>query len=202
MMGLPIKQLVLATNENNVLDEFFRTGVYRVRKSSETFHTSSPSMDISKASNFERFMFDLLGRDANRTRELFGQQLSGTGQFDLSADPAFAQISRYGFVSGASTHNDRLNTMRDAYFNHGEMIDTHTADGVTVARRFKESDVPMIVLETALPIKFADTVQEALGRKPLRPAGYDDIELMPQRFVEIEADAARVKQYIVEHSVA
>lgn len=201
MMGLPIKQLVLATNENNVLDEFFRTGVYRVRKSSETFHTSSPSMDISKASNFERFVFDLLGRDTSRTSELFGQQLPETAKFDLSADPAFAQINRYGFVSGASTHNDRLNTMRDAYFNHGEMIDTHTADGVTVARRYTEPDVPMIVLETALPIKFAETVQEAIGRKPLRPAGYEDIELMPQRFVEIEADAVQVKHFIMEHCI-
>ncbi len=85
MMGLPIDQLVLATNENNVLDEFFRTGTYRVRSSAETHETSSPSMDISKASNFERFVFDLLGRDAARTRELFGPTLARDGGFTLDA---------------------------------------------------------------------------------------------------------------------
>ena len=80
MMGLPIARLVVATNENDVLDEFFRTGRYRVRAAAETFETSSPSMDISKASNFERFMFDLLGRDGARTRELFGTALDATAR--------------------------------------------------------------------------------------------------------------------------
>ena len=75
MMGLPIDQLVVATNENDVLDEFFRTGIYRVRGSAETHETSSPSMDISKASNFERFVFDLLGRDGARVKALFGDAL-------------------------------------------------------------------------------------------------------------------------------
>ncbi len=73
MMGLPIDQLVVATNENDVLDEFFRTGVYRVRKSAETYHTSSPSMDISKASNFERFVYDLLDGDRRASHALFQQ---------------------------------------------------------------------------------------------------------------------------------
>ena len=75
MMGLPIRKLVLATNENDVLDEFFRTGTYRVRNGAETHETSSPSMDISKASNFERFVFDLLGRDGARVRQLFDDEI-------------------------------------------------------------------------------------------------------------------------------
>ena len=99
MMGLPIEQLVLATNENDVLDEFFRTGVYRVRAAADTHETSSPSMDISKASNFERFVFDLLGRDGARVKSLFGEQLARDGRFDLSGEPAFRQArDRYGFV--------------------------------------------------------------------------------------------------------
>ena len=164
-MGLPIGQLVVATNENDVLDEFFRTGVYRVRGSADTHETSSPSMDISKASNFERFVFDLLGRDGTRTRALFHDALAQGGRFDLSADPAFAQArQRFGFVSGKSTHADRLATIRDVYEKHGVMIDTHTADGVKVARQHLQPGVPMIVLETALPIKFAATIREALGR--------------------------------------
>ncbi|MEY4416209.1 MAG: hypothetical protein RIQ53_3502, partial [Pseudomonadota bacterium] len=130
-MGLPIRRLVLATNENDVLDEFFRTGAYRVRGSAETYETSSPSMDISKASNFERFVFDLVGRDAARVKALFGAQLAAAGQFDLGRDPAFEQAARrYGFVSGRSTHADRLATIRDTWQRLGVMVDTHTADGL------------------------------------------------------------------------
>ncbi len=200
MMGLPIERLVVATNENDVLDEFFRTGVYRVRGSADTHETSSPSMDISKASNFERFVFDLLGRDGGRVKSLFGEQLSKAGKFDLSADPAFAQArSRYGFVSGKSTHANRLATIRDTWERFGVMIDTHTADGVKVAREHLQPGVPMIVLETALPIKFAATIVEALGREPERPAGFEGIEQLPKRVVVIAADVQVVKDYIVRH---
>ena len=200
MMGLPVEQLVVATNENDVLDEFFRTGVYRVRGSADTFETSSPSMDISKASNFERFVFDLLGRDAARTRALFGDALNSEGRFDLSADPHFAQAaSRYGFVSGRSTHADRLRTIRDSFERFGQMIDTHTADGVKVAREHLQAGVPMIVLETALPIKFAATIVEALGQEPSRPAKFEGIEALPKRVKVMPADAGLVKAYIAEH---
>ncbi len=200
MMGLPIDRLVLATNENDVLEEFFRTGVYRVRSSADTHETSSPSMDISKASNFERFVFDLLGRDGARVRQLFGDELARTGQFDLSADPAFRQAAaRYGFVSGKSTHADRLATIRDTWQRFGVMIDTHTADGLKVARQYRVPGVPMIVLETALPIKFAATIVEALGREPGRPAAFDGIEQLPRRVTVLPADVQAVKGFIVGH---
>jgi len=200
LMGLPIERLVVATNENDVLDEFFRTGVYRVRGSADTHETSSPSMDISKASNFERFVFDLLGRDGAKVKSLFGEQLSKAGKFDLSADPVFAQArSRYGFVSGKSTHANRLATIRDTWERFGVMIDTHTADGVKVAREHLQPGVPMIVLETALPIKFAATIVEALGREPDRPAKFVGIEALPKRVVVIDADVQVVKDYIVRH---
>ncbi len=200
MMGLPIERLVVATNENDVLDEFFRTGVYRVRGSADTHETSSPSMDISKASNFERFVFDLLGRDGARVQALFGEQLGKAGRFDLSADPAFAQTrTKYGFVSGRSTHAHRLATIRDTFERFGVMIDTHTADGVKVAREQMQGGVPMIVLETALPIKFASTIVEALGREPERPARFEGIEDLPKRVTVIEADVRVVKDYIASH---
>jgi threonine synthase len=200
MMGLPIYKLVVATNENNVLEEFFRTGVYRVRTSANTHETSSPSMDISKASNFERFVFDLLGRDADRTRSLFHDQILQTGHFDLSGDAGFSTIAaRYGFVSGVSTHTDRLATIQDTYRRFDTIVDTHTADGLKVARDFVEPSVPMIVLETALPIKFAETIQEALGHLPPRPAGFEGIEQLPKRLVVLHADAAIIKQYIAEN---
>ena len=198
-MGLPIEQLVVATNENDVLDEFFRTGIYRVRGSSDTFETSSPSMDISKASNFERFIFDLLGRDATRVAQLFGPALSQKGMFDLSADPLFAQArTRYGFASGRSTHANRLETIRDCAQRLGQMIDPHTADAVKVAREYLKPGVAMIALETALPIKFAATLVEALGQEPHRPAAFNGIEEKPKRVQVMPVSVQQVKDYIAK----
>ena len=198
-MGLPIRRLVLATNENKVLDEFFRTGTYRVRGSAETHETSSPSMDISKASNFERFVFDLLGRDAARTRALFKTEVEQRGAFTLSAEE-FARIAGFGFVSGSSTHGDRLATIRDTWTRFGTMIDTHTADGLKVGREHIEPGVPMIVLETALPAKFAQTIVEAIGREPDRPAALQGIEALPKRFKVMPVNLQAVKDYIRDNS--
>ena len=201
MMGLPIAQLVVATNENDVLDEFFRTGVYRVRNSRDTLETSSPSMDISKASNFERFVFDLVGRDAALTSDLFGRQLSTQGYFDLSAHAAFVEAAtRYGFASGKSTHTNRLQTIRETFDRFNVVIDTHTADGVKVAREHLLAGVPMLVLETALPIKFAATIEQALGRPPERPPGFDGIEDLPKRVKLMPADVDQIKAYVVAHA--
>jgi len=204
MMGLPIDKLVVATNENDVLDEFFRTGVYRVRASSETFHTSSPSMDISKASNFERFIYDLVGRDSERTRALF-RRIDTHGGFDLSgglgADgDEFKRVKAYGFVSGKSTHADRIDTIRVAADDYGIVIDTHTADGIKVAREHMAPGVPMIVLETALAAKFNETILEALGMDAERPAGFEDIESLPQKFVVMQPNVDEMKTFIAAHT--
>ncbi|MET0543432.1 MAG: threonine synthase [Variovorax sp.] len=200
MMGLPIHTLVVATNENDVLDEFFRTGVYRVRSAADTHETSSPSMDISKASNFERFVFDLVGRDAVRLRGLFETGLGRTGRFDLRGDPVFAlAATRFGFRSSRSTHADRLATIRDTDERFATLIDTHTADGLKAAREHLVPGVPMVVLETALPIKFAETIVEALGREPDRPARFVGIEALPKRVTRLPVDAQAVKAYIAQH---
>ena len=183
-MGLPVRKLILASNENDVLEEFFRTGHYRVRKSA--LETSSPSMDISKASNFERYVFDLLERDGGQVKRRF---TSGEG-FDLSLVP------RPGFVSGKSTHADRLATIRELHAKYGATIDPHTADGVKVGLQHREAGVPLICMETALPAKFADTIREALGRAPVRPAGFENLEELPQRFEVIKPDAQAVKRYM------
>ena len=156
-------------------------------------------MDISKASNFERFVFDLLGRDGTRTRDLFHTQLQQHGRFDLSADPAFAQAAqRYGFVSGKSTHADRLATIRHTDKRFAVVIDTHTADGLKVAREHLTPGVPMIVLETALPIKFAATIVEALGHEPDRPAQFAGMEDLPRRVRVMDADVQAIKALIVQ----
>ncbi|KPJ32170.1 threonine synthase [Burkholderia multivorans] len=201
MMGLPIAKLVVATNENDVLDEFFRTGAYRVRSAENTYHTSSPSMDISKASNFERFVFDLLGRDPARVMQLF-RDVEEKGGFDLAASGDFTRVAEFGFVSGRSSHADRIATIRDVFSRYGTTIDTHTADGVKVAREHLDAGVPMIVLETAQPIKFGETIREALEREPERPAAFDGLESLPQRFEVVKADAQQVKDFIAAHTRA
>jgi threonine synthase len=203
MMGLPIDKLIVATNENDVLNEFFSTGIYRVRKSAETYHTSSPSMDISKASNFERFIFDLIGRDAARVKALFAK-VESQGGFDLSGKAGsdgdeFRYVNQYGFLAGRSTHQDRLNTIRYAHEHYGIMIDPHTADGIKVARENMQPGVPMIVLETALPAKFNETIREALDKDADRPVGMHNIEDLPQRFDVMDVDVSAVKQYIASH---
>lgn len=199
-MGLPIKQLVVATNENNVLDEFFKTGVYRVRAAKDTHHTSSPSMDISKASNFERFMFDLMGRDTEKTRALFAQ-VEQTGQFDISGTPEFARIrEEFGFVSGSSTHKQRLHAIREVYKDYAHIIDPHTADGVYVAYQYLEAGVPMVVLETAQAAKFEDTIEAALHISAPRPDSTVGIEKLPQRVFELANDVNAVKQFIDQNT--
>ncbi len=198
-MGLPIRQLILATNENNVLDEFFKTGHYRVRKSADVIPTSSPSMDISKASNFERFIFDVVGRNADKVRELW-QDVEKYGGFDLSKTADWLTLERFGFVSGSSTHTDRLQTIRYVYQRTGYTIDTHTADGIKVGLEKHRPGIPLLCLETALAVKFEETIIQALGRSPVRPSGYEQIEQRPQHFVVMDRDPQAIKAYIAQHS--
>ncbi len=194
-MGLPIRRLILATNENDVLDEFFKTGRYRIRTGGETVSTSSPSMDISKASNFERFVFDLVGRDPAVVRELW-LQVAHDGGFDLAGTPYRQRLAASGFVSGKSTHADRLATIRHVAERYGVIVDPHTADGIKVGLERRDPGVALICIETALPAKFAATIREALGREPERPAAYARLEHLPQRFDVLRVDAAAVKAYI------
>jgi len=184
-MGLPIKRLILATNENDVLDEYFRTGVYRVRKKAQ--QTSSPSMDISKASNFERYVYDLVGGDPARLKILW-RDLEAKGEFHLKPGGEFR--------SARSTHADRLATIRGVHGKYGAMIDPHTADGVHVGLQYREPGVPLVCLETAPPVKFAETIREALGREPERPAEFAGLEERPQRFEVIEPDVELLKRLI------
>ncbi|MDR2173168.1 MAG: threonine synthase [Burkholderiales bacterium] len=202
-MGLPLRRLILATNENDVLDEFFKNGHYRPRSPEETHATSSPSMDISKASNFERYLFDCVGRDDAVMRDLW-TQLAQHGGFDL-AEPKhnayWQRVQASGFVSGRSTHVDRLQTIRDVYHRYGVMIDPHTADGVKVGQEYRETGVPLLCIETALPAKFAATIEEALGQTPPRPAVYADLEQRSQHYTVLPADAEAVKTFMREQFV-
>jgi threonine synthase len=194
-MGLPIRKLIVATNENDVLDEFFRTGRYRVRKAQEVKATSSPSMDISKSSNLERYVFDLVGRDGAELRKLW-DKLERDGTFDLSGTECFRRVAETGFVSGSSTHQDRIATIGRVWKDYGTMVDTHTADGIKVGLEHREKGVALVCMETAQAAKFADAVREATGREPVRPAGFEDLEKLPQRCEIMPADAAMVRAFI------
>ena len=197
LMGLPIHRLVLATNENNVLEEFFKTGIYRPRASEQTYATSSPSMDISKASNFERFVYHLLGNDGAKVKALW-DTLAKEGYFDLSdLKPEFE--SKFGFVAGSSSHADRLATIKQEYEQNHYLLDPHTADGVKVAREFVEQGIPMLVLETALPAKFTETIQEAIGQAAPVPAHLADLQSLPQRVEVMDCDVEQIRSYMVKN---
>lgn len=194
-MGLPIDRLIVATNENDVLNEFFNTGKYTPRPANQTYVTSSPSMDISKASNFERFIYTLLDGDGAKVAQLFTQVKSGQG-FDLS-DKLDLVHNDYGFVAGKSTHADRLTTIKQVYHETGRLIDPHTADGIKVARSIKNADEIVVVAETALPIKFAQTINEAVGDiKMPRPYHTVGLESRPQFVTVLENDAQAVADVI------
>jgi len=195
MMGLPIDRLVVATNENDVLDEFFKTGSYRPRGSANTYHTSSPSMDISKASNFERFIYDLLDQNGDKVRDLWSGIDQG-GDFDVKT--LMKKVRSFGFVSGSSNHEARMQTIRATNAKYGVIIDTHTADGLKVALEHREKGTPMVVLETALAAKFEDALVEALGDVPPRPESLNGIEDLPQKFTVMDASADAIKDFIAK----
>ena len=194
-MGLPVRRLMVATNENDVLDEFFKTGSYRPRTAAHTHVTSSPSMDISKASNFERFIFDLTGRDAAEIETLWAEVGAGKG-FNLAF--ALDKVrNEYGFVSGKSLHRDRLAVIKQVYEQDGELIDPHTADGVKVARELREAGETVVCLETALAAKFADTIREAVGDVEIpRPTKLQGLEDLPQKVQNVPNQAEAVKEII------
>jgi threonine synthase len=198
-MGLPIRRLVLAANENNVLDEFFRTGIYRPRSAQQTLATSSPSMDISKASNLERFIFELVDRDPARVVGAW-RDLDEQGFVDFTADLSRFE-EEFGIVSGTSTHADRLETIRSVHEASDDIIDPHTADGVKVARDYIESGVPMLVLETAKAEKFAETIREAIGVELDYSPELRTMLDAPQHVTELPDDAAALRAFIEEHAL-
>lgn len=199
-MGLPIGQLVVASNENDVLHEFFTTGTYHVRPAARVAVTSSPSMDIGKASNFERYLYLITGASlgtVSGAQTLAWWQDVGEGRpVHLAGTPHWDAVRASRFVAGRSTHADRLNTIREVDAEFGRLIDPHTADGVFVARPHRRSGVPMVCLETALPIKFEDTVREAVGRSPERPTKFGGIEALGRQFTVMDNDVEALKAFV------
>ena len=199
-MGLPIDRLIVATNENDVLHDFFTTGKYSPRTADKTYVTSSPSMDISKASNFERFVYLLAEKNGEKIHTLWQDVNAGKG-FDMS-DLMPNINGKYGFASGKSTHANRIATIKQVYAEDNQLIDPHTADGIKVAREVRKEGEVIVCAETALPAKFAETINEAVGQLDIpRPKHTDNIESLAQYVTVLDNDAnlvrAQIEQFVV-----
>ena len=199
-MGLPIERLIVATNENDVLHDFFTTGKYSPRTADKTYVTSSPSMDISKASNFERFVYLLAEKNGEKIHTLWQDVNAGKG-FDMS-DLMPNINGKYGFASGKSTHANRIATIKQVYAEDNQLIDPHTADGIKVSREVRKEGEVIVCAETALPAKFAETINEAVGQLDIpRPKHTDNIESLAQYVTVLDNDAnlvrAQIEQFVV-----
>jgi len=188
-MGLPVSRLILATNENDILARFFNSGVY---ETGAVAHTISPSMDIQVASNFERFLFALLGHDAAKTAEVM-RTFSTTGRADLSAlrDHEMMHL----FCSDKADTAETSLTIREIKQSEDYLLDPHTAVGVAVGNRLRNED-PLICLATAHPAKFVDAIVEAIGEEPHHPV-LDALQGAETRCETITADVEAVRSYVV-----
>ncbi len=193
-MGLPIMRLIFATNENDSMDRFFRTGIYSPRPSNETIKTSSPSMDISRAANFERFVFELLGRNGGHVKELF-DELDEKGSFSLTQQE-FQFLRRLGLTSGMSTHAERLEMIGHLFIEYGIQIDPHTADCLYTGIYQHPVGVKTICFETVQPIKSPEVIEMATGHPVELPLGFDDLRGKPQKKTPVAVDLAAVEEKI------
>jgi len=191
-IGIPIERIVVATNENDVLHRTLQTGRYAPAEAAQV--TSSPSMDITKASNFERAVFEAAGHDGTLLAEMWAH-LAAERQIDFARDyPAvWSRLSSLGLVSSTSTHADRLTHIKLAHERWGIFIDPHTADGVKGALEQRRADETMIVLETAQAAKFAPTIREALGIDPPMPEGFDNLTNLSQKVETINNNTDDLK---------
>nr|WP_320115912.1 threonine synthase [uncultured Desulfuromonas sp.] len=193
-MGLPVDKLILATNENNILSRFVLNGDYSV---GEVVETLSPSMDIQIASNFERYLYYLLGEDSE---SLCGLMESFATSKSLQFDGQLQAKVREDFDSLTVDKAATVDQIRDFHQRTGYVLDPHTAVGVRAGEQLSDPDVPVVCLATAHPAKFGDAVQQAIGQDPERPASLDGIEQRDSRCDLIDADTERVKAYLVERA--
>jgi threonine synthase len=188
-MGLPVKKLILATNENNILSRFFNTGVYSI---GEVVPTISPSMDIQVASNFERYLYYRLGKDSAKLRDL----MTGFAKNKTLTVPGTDDL----FAAGEAGTAETLAMIKKCYEQEGYILDPHTAVGVAVASRFADSTVPTICLATAHPAKFNEAIEQAIGVAAHHPA-LDKLADAETRCDTIANDEAAVRDYLIQKIV-
>ena len=186
-MGAPIRTLVLASNENDILARFFNTGVYEL---GDVAATLSPSMDIQVASNFERYLYYRMGEDPVRVRALM-DAFAASGRIELDGrDPAFA--------AGRGDRRQTLDTIASYYRTHDYLPDPHTAVGLAVAEQFRQPDLPTVCLATAHPAKFGEAVREALHRDVAHHEIIDALFGRSTRCTVLPATKEAVQQFIAE----
>ena len=190
-LGAPIRHLVVASNQNDILTRFFESHSMTV---TGVHPTLSPSMDIQVSSNFERLLFEMNNRDGAVTRE----QLSRFRERGaLSVEPdQFDKWIAPTFRAARATDHDTLATIRSVYESNGMLIDPHTAVGVSAGRAFAEDGVPMLTLATAHPAKFPDAVERATGERPALPEHLADLFDRPEHTTDLPNDLAAVEAFV------
>lgn len=189
-----IRNLVLATNANDILARFINKGDYSL---GEVVVTSSPSMDIQAASNFERYLFYLLDKEPERTREAM-TEFTRTGRLDLKD---YQDQIRRDFVAKSVSEEEVLQTIADFHTEHDYILDPHTAVGVNAGLACRRQNVPMVCLATAHPAKFGTTVEAAIGKQPPMPESLAGIMEKTSRCEMMDADSKQIKTYIKEHAI-
>lgn len=190
-----IRNLVLATNENDLLSRFVAKGEYSLGK---VVQTSSPSMDIQVASNFERFLYYLYNENSALTKEAM-DSFATSGRLDFS--PAEQQRIKDNFLTLAVNQADTTETIADFYKKTGYVLDPHTAVGVRAGLRFVDDDVPMVCLSTAHPAKFGEAVSQAIGKEPDLPPSVVGLEEKESRCQILDAEVDQVKAFVEENGL-
>ena len=195
-MGLPIDQLIIATNSNDILTRALENGRY---ETTSVQATTSPSMDIQVSSNFERLLFEASNRDAPMIRQ-FMSSLSQSGAFSLS-EKLWESI-KSDFIAGRANEPAVKETIKTVFNKSGYLLDPHSAIGITVARQKTNSKAPMVVLSTAHPAKFPDAVEQASGVRPTLPERCYNLLEGEERFTLLANDLKDVENYIAKHTRA
>ncbi|MBS0252660.1 MAG: threonine synthase [Proteobacteria bacterium] len=192
-MGLPIAKLIIASNENDILPRAVSTGVYAMR---DVIATSSPSMDIQISSNFERYLFEASGRDADLVRSLM-TSLAAKGSFELGR---IAPILQADFAAVSASELDVADCIRETEKRYGYLLDPHTACAFVAAERSGLGDT--IVLSTAHPAKFPDAIERIIGKRPLLPPGFEHLMTDKEHFEVLPNSLAAVEEFVLNHSRA
>jgi len=190
-----IRRLVLATNANDLLNRFVANGDYSVGK---VRPTSSPSMDIQVASNFERYLYYLNGSDSSKTRR---QMETFAIEGKIEFDAASVERIKKDFISKAVSEQETEATIRSFYEKNDYILDPHTAVGVNAGLTFREEGVPMVCLSTAHPAKFGDAVTRAIGKPPALPPSLQDLDQKKSRCEVLESEVEVVKNFVSDHAI-
>ena len=190
-MGLPIKKLIVATNENDILSRVINSGHYKPTKTKPSI---SPSMDIQVASNFERLLYDVVGQDDNKVKLLM-DKLKNEGSYSLNKE----ELNKIKSDFCSSTVSDELTkqTLKNVYKQYQLLIDPHTATAFKAAE-LNSSDEEMLILSTAHPCKFSETVHQATGIEPKIPENIKNILNKKESYITLDNNLGAIKNYILE----